>query len=163
MTSFLEEIPNIYKRFNETTTDTALRNMQKILKRIIKKQNLEIFDDDLNSIESKMHLVTSCEEGLENEDFNTKPENKHLFGKDAVNYLFWKLVNTANEDNTGCNAKQLYEFLEQNPNILMAALRGTFLDKDVINKHKKLEKEGKYIQDCYMEILQNLKKSLPTA
>lgn len=162
MTSFLEEIPNIYKRFNETTTDTALRNMQKILKRIIKKQNFEIFDDNLDAIESKMHLVTFCEGGLENENFNATSENKYLFGKDAVNYLFWKLVNTANEDTIGCNARQLYEFLEQNPRILMAALRGTFLDKDVINKHKNLEKEGKYIQDCYMEILQNLKKSLPT-
>lgn len=160
MTSFIEKIPSIYKKFNETTTSVALKNMQKILKRIIKKQNSEIFDDNLNDIENKMHLITSCEEGLENEDFNATSENKHLFGKDAVNYLFWKLVNAANEDNTGCSPRQLYEFLEQHHSILIAALKGTFLDKDVINKHKEFEKEGKYMQDSYMEILQNLKKSL---
>ena len=35
--SFLEKIPHIYKRFNETTTQDAIDHMQRILKRIIKK------------------------------------------------------------------------------------------------------------------------------
>lgn len=159
MISFLEKIPNIYKRFNETTTSSAIKFMQVILKRIIVKQKLNICKQDLLDIEAQMQSITLCEKGLVDEEHTI--EHKNLFGKDAVNYLFWKLVNAANEDNTGCNPGQLYKFLEDHPAILIAALKGAFLDKNVINKHKQLEKDGKYMQDCYMDILRNLKKSLP--
>lgn len=158
--SFLEKIPHIYKRLNETSTQDAIDNMQPILKRIIADQKFDIYEYDLRQIKNKMHLVTFCEKGLENEDFNAKPENKHLFGSKAVDYLFWKLVHTANEDNTGCNARQLYEFLKQRPEILISALKGVFCDKDTIGESKKLQKDGKYMQDCYTRILQNIEKSL---
>ena len=44
--SFLEKIPHIYKRLNETTTDAALRNMFLVLKRIIKSQKMGMGIDD---------------------------------------------------------------------------------------------------------------------
>lgn len=161
--SFLEKIPHIYKRFNETTTQDAIDHMQRILKRIIKKQNLNISNYDLTDIQNTMNFATFCEEGLINEDFNATPDNTHLFGSKAVNYLFWKLVNAANEDNTGCNARQLYNIFKQRPAIIKAALKGVFCDKDTIDESKKLQKDGKYMQDCYTRILQNIEKSLSIA
>ena len=164
MTSFLEEVPNIYKRFNETTTDTALKNMFIALKRIIKSQKMGMGIDDtsLKIIKNIMGSITFCEEGLINENSDATPENKHLFGVDAVEYFFWKLVHASDKSNTGLNPGQLFEFFKRYPVIIKSALKGVCFDKETMDKHKELEKDGKYMQDCYARILQTLEKSLST-
>lgn len=157
---FLENIPNIYKRLNETTTQDAIDSMQKILKRIIKRQKMSIYGDDLSIIRNIMKYVTFCEDGLINENSDATPENKNLFGVDAVEYFFWKLVHASNESNTGFKPRQLFEFFKRHPEIIKAALKGVCFDKKMIDMHKELEKDGKYMQDCYTRILQTLEKSL---
>lgn len=155
--SFLENIPNIYKRFNETSTKHAIRNMQKIFRCIIKRQDSNIHDQDLYDIRKMMRLITLCDDGLIHE--NT---NETLFGLKAVNYLFWKLINAANEDNTGCNARQFLNFLKLHPNIGQAAFDGVCDDESTIKESQRLRQDGLYAQNCFMKILQNIEKSLST-
>ena len=107
-----------------------------------------------------MGNITFCEEGLINENFDATPENEHLFGVDAVEYFFWKLVFASNESNTGLKPRQLFEFFKKYPAIIKSALKGVCFDKETMDRHKELEKEGKYMQDCYARILQTLEKSL---
>lgn len=152
--SILNKFKEIYKRFNETTTDDAVKHLMKPIKSMI-DNNKRIDASNLKTFGTIMHIITNCEDGLINED-----TGKSIFGLEAINYIFWKLVHSANKDSTGCNSKELLDWFKANTIIGHTAFENIKSDEEVMEKHKRLLKDKKYAEDCYAKILANIEASL---
>lgn len=151
---FSKLFEKIYKRFNETTTNLAIKSIQTIFKYFITR-NIKPNEKDFEILRNKMQNITLCGEGLIDES-----SGKNLFGKEAVNYLFWKIIHTANKENSGCNSREMLNWLKANPIVVQAAFQAIEQDRSVISKSEELQKTGKYAIDCYKQILAEIEKSL---